>query len=145
MRHTPLDELGEVASVYPELKRATPMSRDERLTRWAALLDRLTGQRLATLYGTEFHVGPTLDAMRNDGSPISVAYGDPLLRAEGLNGDTYGDAKRFFELTDWQLHDILCHCHFGRDVSAATSASRVRAAIGGTLGLVDRIRRALSG
>jgi hypothetical protein len=140
MRHTTLDELGELANVYPELQRARPMTRDERLTRWAELLDGLSGQRLATLHGTEYQVGPTLDAMRSDGSPISVAFGDPLLRAEGLKGDTYGDAKRFFELTDWQLHDILCHCHFGRDVSAATSASRVRAAIGGTPGLVGRIR-----
>jgi hypothetical protein len=145
MRHTPLDELGEVAGVYPELKRTPPMSRDERLTRWAALLDRLSRRRLATLRGTEYHVGPLLDAMRSDGSAISVAFGDPLFRAEGLKGDTYGDAKRFFELTDWQLHDILCHCHFGSDVSAATSASRVRAAIGGTPGLVDRFRRVFGG
>ncbi|HET7714338.1 MAG TPA: hypothetical protein VFK86_01815 [Bauldia sp.] len=140
MRHTTLAELGEVAKVHPEEKCARPMSRAERLARWAELLDRHAGERLATLHGTEYHSGQTRDAMRADGSPISVAFSDPVLRAEGLGGDSYGDAKRFFEVTDWQLHDILCHCHYGKDVSAATSAQRVRAAMVGAPGVVDRFR-----
>ena len=140
MRHTPLDELGEVAKVYPQPKRAIPMSRGERLARWAELLDRWPERRVATLTGTEYQFGTALDAMRSPGSSITVAFEDPTLRAEGLKGDTYGDAKRFFELTDWQLHDILCHCHFGAEVSAATAASRVRTAIQGGPGLVGRVR-----
>ena len=130
--------LAKSPEVYAESKRAIPMSRSERLTRWAELLDRWPERRLATLTGTEYQLGAALDAMRNSGSPITVAFEDPTLRAEGLKSDTYGDAKRFFELTDWQLHDILCHCHFGVDVSAATAASRVRAAIEGGSGLAGR-------
>lgn len=145
MRHTPLDELGEVAKVYPEVERATPMTRAERLARWAELLDRWPERRLATLMGTEYQIGATLSAMRSDGSPITVAFEDPALRAEGLKNDTYGEAKRFFELTDWQLHDILCHCHFGADMSAAAAASRVRSAIEGGPGFVGRVRHLLSG
>jgi hypothetical protein len=53
--------------------------------------------------------------MRGDGSPISVAFEDPVLRAAGLENDNYGEAKRFFELTDGQLHEIICYCHFRRD------------------------------
>jgi hypothetical protein len=60
--------------------------------------------------------------MRSDGSPISVAFADPVLRAAGLENDSYGEAKRFFELTDRQLHKIICYCHFGATVNAATAA-----------------------
>jgi hypothetical protein len=47
-------------------------------------------------------------AMRSDSSPISVAFADPVLRAAGLENDSYGEAKRFFKLTDRQLHKIIC-------------------------------------
>jgi hypothetical protein len=35
-------------------------------------------------------------------------------------------AKRFFELTDRQLHRIICYCQFGATVSAATAAHHLR-------------------
>jgi hypothetical protein len=69
--------------------------------------------------------------MRGDSSPISVAFEDPVLRATGLESDSYGEAKRFFELSDRQLHEIICYCHFGRTVNAATAARHIRAAITG--------------
>jgi hypothetical protein len=40
------------------------------------------------------------DALRATDSPISVAFADPILRAAGLKDDTYGEAERFFEITD---------------------------------------------
>jgi hypothetical protein len=46
----------------------------------------------------------------------------PLLRAAGLENDTYGEAKRFFELSDGQLHRIVCYT-----VSAARTARYTRA------------------
>ncbi len=128
MKHTPLDQLGEFATVFPEQRRASPMSRRERLNRWAELLERKPQRRLTTLTGTEYQSGETRDAMYGIGSAISVAFEDPLLRAEGLTGDTYGDAKRFFQLSDWQLHDIVCHCHFGAETTASAAARRVRSA-----------------
>jgi hypothetical protein len=70
--------------------------------------------------------------MHSVGSPFSVAFDDPVLRAEGLTGDSYGDAKRFFELTDRQLHNIVCYCHLGASTSAEAAAGRVRAAVGGS-------------
>ncbi|MDP9812634.1 hypothetical protein J2W42_005504 [Rhizobium tibeticum] len=54
------------------------------------------------------------DAKR--GFPIAVAYEDAVFRAEGLSDDTYGEAKRFFELSDWQLHRFVCSCHSGTTV-----------------------------
>ena len=45
------------------------------------------------------------DEMRGDDTPISLAFRNPVLRASGMTNDTYGEAKRFFELSDGQLHD----------------------------------------
>ncbi|TGR74211.1 hypothetical protein EN836_33420, partial [Mesorhizobium sp. M1C.F.Ca.ET.193.01.1.1] len=56
---------------------------------------------------------------------------DPLLRAAGLRSDTYGEAKRFFELSDWQLHDVVCSCHTGATMQASWAAARVRRIIRG--------------
>ncbi|TJX31685.1 MAG: hypothetical protein E5W21_30815, partial [Mesorhizobium sp.] len=65
-------------------------------------------------------------AARADGSPISVALEDPLLKAAGLRNDTYGEALRFFELSDWQLHEIVCSCHVGATMQSKWAAARVR-------------------
>ncbi len=126
MKHTPLDQLTAVAKTYPEPTRPA-LTRSERLERWAMLLEREPDRRLRTFSGTEYEPARTRDGLQTTGSPISVAYEDPVLRAEGLRNDTYGEAKRFFELRDHQLHAIVCYCHFGPSVTAAVSARCVRA------------------
>ena len=63
--------------------------------------------------------------MRADDSPISVAFEDAVLRAEGLSDDTYGEATRFFDLSNRELHNIVCYCHLGRTMTAETAALRV--------------------
>jgi hypothetical protein len=132
MKHTSTEELKRVADVYPERLRDTVMSRAERLARWAELLEAEPARRLNTLHETEFQLGARQSELRADDSPITVAFSDPFLRAAGLKNDTYGEAKRFFEITDWQLHDILCYCHYGVSMTAATAARGVRAALAGT-------------
>ena len=67
--------------------------------------------------------------MRHSNSPISVAFGDPVLRAAGLRDDTYGEAQRFFGLSDTQLHNIVCFCRSGDLISATAAGYGVRAAI----------------
>jgi hypothetical protein len=111
MKHQTLDKLQEVAEVTAEQRPA--LTRAERLERWAELLEREPDRRLATLHQTEYQPIGVRETMRSAGSPISVAFEDPILRAEGLKDDSYGEAKRFFELTDGQLHEVLCYCHFG--------------------------------
>ena len=123
MEHKTLEQLERVAVVHPDQPRP-PMTRAERLERWAQLLEREPQRQLATLHGTEFRLWTARDQMRSEGSPISVASDDPVLRAEGLTGDTYGEARRFFELSDWQLHEVLCYCHAGTSMSAAAAARR---------------------
>ena len=84
--------------------------------------------------------------MRGDGSPISVAFEDPVLRAAGLENDSYGEAKRFFELTDRQLHKVICYCHFGATVNAATAAYHIRKALAGRQrGMFARLREMFVG
>jgi hypothetical protein len=129
MKHHALEQLQSVAEVDQDYPRQA-MSRNERLERWAELLERNPDRRLATLHQTEYRPARERAAMRSNGSPISVAFADPVLRAAGLKDDSYGEAKRFFELTDHQLHRVICYCHFGETLSAATAAHYIRKALG---------------
>ena len=102
------------------------LSRSERLERWAVALERLGEARLRTLRETEHHHYDDRLKLREDGSPLTVAFEEPVLRSAGLKDDTFGEAARFFNLSDWELHNVLCYCHFGDTVSAREVASRVR-------------------
>ena len=64
--------------------------------------------------------------LRVDHSPLSVAFEDPMLRAEGLGDDRLGDAIRFFQLTQWQAHELFCECHSSQPVTPAEIANRAR-------------------
>jgi hypothetical protein len=130
MKHQTLEQLQNVAEVDRGYRRQA-MSRSERLERWAELLERNPDRRLWTLHQTEYQPAEARATMRGDGSPISAAFEDPVLHAAGLENDSYGEAKRFFELTDRQLHEIICYCHFGATVNAVTAAHHIRAAITG--------------
>ncbi|MDM9645370.1 hypothetical protein [Rhizobium sp. S163] len=142
MKHLTLDELRAVAGI--ETRAISSMSASERLERWAELLERNPHWRLSTLHQTEFQSANSRDTMRADNSPLSVAFNDPLLRSEGLEGDTYGEAKRSFGLEDAQLHEIICYCHFGASVPAASAAREVRAILSPPpAGLFERLRRVI--
>ena len=130
MKHQTLEQLQVVAEVDPGYPKT--MSRIERLVRWAELLEANPERRLSTLHQTEYQAASAREIMRGDDTPISIAFRDPVLRAAGLKSDSYGEAKRIFELTDGQLHEVICYCHFGTTVSAATAAHHVRAAVAGT-------------
>ncbi len=130
MRHQTLDQLHKVAEIQTE-PSSRGMDRTQRLQRWAELLERQPARLLSALPGTEYYPLQERDLMRCHGSPLSVAFEDPLLRTEGLQNDSYWEAKRFFELSDGQLHNIVCHCHVGETMHASRAALCVRAAIGG--------------
>jgi hypothetical protein len=126
MKHhelTQLKALGRVDREYP----GQVLSRAERLERWTELLEQNPERLLTTLHETEFKPAAVRAVMRCDNSAISVAFSDPLLRSAGLKNDTYGEAKRFFELSDGQLHRIVCFCHFGMTASASSTARYIRA------------------
>lgn len=127
MRHQRIEDLGADAALS-EIK-SLDLTRRERLERWAELLEREPSRRLKALWRVEFVREQERASMRADESPMAVAFADPILRAAGLDGDTLGDAEKFFELSSAQAHDLLCDCHYVGRMDGETVARRVRAAI----------------
>ena len=126
MKLKTLEELKQVAQVRPPLKRDR-MSKRRRLERWAEVLELAPQRCLRSLYETEYTSPRRRYALREDNSPLTVAFEDPVLRAEGLESDRYGDAINFFELSDNELHYIVCYCHHGPTMKPKAVACRVRA------------------
>jgi hypothetical protein len=122
MKYQNLEQIALEADVHPGIG----MSRRERLERWAELLERQPNRRLSTIEGTEFGSRREREAKRADRSPLTVAFEDPALRAEGLRGDRVGDAVEFFDLSHDEVHRLVCYCHYGQTVAPGTVATRVR-------------------
>jgi hypothetical protein len=147
MRRQSLKQVQKTANVYHRLPQIDLSTQRGRLERWNELLRQEPVRLLTTFTNTEYLSPELRDRLRCDDSPISVAFADPLMREAGLSGDTYGDAKRFFGLTDRQLHRIVCYCHHGAQTYAAGIACQIRAAypsMGGSR-LLSRIWRAIAG
>jgi len=126
--------------------QAHPVKPINRLERWAELLETDPKRRLSTLRGTEWLSPERRDASRAEGSAIALALEDPILRAEGLQDDTYGEAKRFFGLRDCDMHLILCYCHYGESTSAHSAAVAVRSVMSAAKGgFLTKIKTWLSG
>lgn len=125
MEHRRLAELSDLADLKP-LARTPVLLRRERLDRWAELLEEKADRLVATLEEIESKQASERRALRADGSAITVAFNDPLLRSAGLLGDTFGDAVDFFELSEHDAHMILCSCHGGAVMRAEDAARRVR-------------------
>jgi hypothetical protein len=124
MQHKTLDEVGQIAKISPEMPR--PMSRRERLERWATVLERLDRKPLKSLMRVEFLTEDERSLLRDDNTPLSIAYGDPVLREDGLASDRYGDNLAFFELTRDEAHYLVCDCHYHGSMTASEVAGRVR-------------------
>jgi hypothetical protein len=144
MEYKTSDELEQIAERHADVAAST-MSREQRLLRWAELLRADSERNLRTLHGTEYQTASVRDGMREDDSPISVAFADPVLRFQGMADDTYGEAKRFFDLTDRELHHILCHCHVGDTMSAGAAAARITTIATPPSGIIGQAWRALAG
>jgi len=128
MEHKTLDKVRDVAEILPSWLSPRPLSKSERLQRWAEALERENGRRLKTLFEIEYAPPVKRSALRADDSLLTVAFNDPRLRAEGLAGDTVGDAVAFFSVSERELHDIVCFCHHGSTIAADTAAAQIRAA-----------------
>jgi hypothetical protein len=114
------------AEILPGWLSARQMSKAERLDCWAAALDREGDRQLNTLFQLEYLPSARRAQLRADESLLSVAFADPRLRAEGLAGDTMGDAVAFFGVSERALHDIVCFCHHGPAITARTAAAQIR-------------------
>src|SRR5262249_4949243 len=125
MEHKTLDEMRDVADVLRTWQGPRPLSKSQRLELWAEALEREGAKRLNTLFEIEYMSPEERAALRVDDSALTVAFNDPRLRAEGLAGDTVGDAIAFFEVSEIELHDILCFCHHGATMAADAAAVRI--------------------
>lgn len=147
MEHKSREQLRQVAAYRDVRPHTSPMSKAERLERWAQLLDERGDRSLRAFSGIEFWAAAIRHAARCSGSPLEIAFADPVLRDDGLRDDSYGEARRFFELTDWELHYIVCDCHYGARPAGRTVARRVRGAIPRVpgAGMLGRVWRLLAG
>jgi hypothetical protein len=123
MQYQRLDQVRAHAAVA---EARPPMTREQRLRRWADVLKRAGPRPLEALRWVEFYAEPERRRLRRDGSPVALAFNDPVLRAEGLAGDTLGDAQLFFGLSDDEAHQLLCDCHYQGTLTGRTAARRVR-------------------
>ena len=102
------------------------MSREERLERWAIVLERFDAP-LAPFRDVEFLPAEQRCQLRTAGSPLALAYDDPVLRHAGLPSDRFGDGAAFFGLSRFQAHRLLCSCGYVGTMRASEVARRVRA------------------
>ena len=146
MEYKTVEQLARVAEIRVEQVPTPVLSQSQRLERWAELLEAQPDRRLNTLHGTEYESDTTRDALRCANSPISVAFDDPVLRAIGLKDDTYGEAKRFFGISDRELHEVLCYCHYGAAMLAESAARAIRRVVARAShpGVFTRMRQALA-
>jgi len=126
MKFQTIEQARKLAAVLPG-ETVAAMSCSEKLLRWAECLDRHATGRLRLLHGTEYVRGLRRAGLREDNSPLAIAYRDPLLRALGLAGDTYEDARRCFGISHAALHEVVCSCHYaGGSAPPGTIATRIR-------------------
>ena len=127
MEYRTLAEARQVATLHDAVPGTTvaPMSRDEKLERWAELLERQEVP-LNSLHRIEYITRTERSGLRANHSALSIAFADPVLCAQGLKDDSYGEVLRFFDLTDDEAHYILCYCHCGHTSEGRHLAQRVR-------------------
>jgi hypothetical protein len=124
MEHRTSADLEGFAAVI----RPQELSKTELLERWALALEKRKGARLCTLRETEHKPVKERSALHQENSPLTVAFEDPVLRSAGLRSDRLGEVARFFGLSHWQLHELVCNCHFG-DTRGRRGGSGTRAAL----------------
>ena len=116
MQHLQQDQLMAMA-------QPIPMSRDDKLERWATLVER-SSEPVRNFHGLEYQSQDKLDQLSAPNSAFAIAAGDPVLKEAGLIGDKVGDGMRFFELSKTDVHDLSCDC-FGH-ISNRRMANRIR-------------------
>lgn len=130
MEHRHVDELNRIADVRDEadVELVYPVlaTYKERMIYWADLLAREPGRPLVSLNEIEFVPRYARARLRMNGSAIEVAFQDPVLRANGLQSDTFGAARAFFGLSQHRLHKLVCACVNGVVSPSARIALKVR-------------------
>lgn len=125
MEQRTIAEVAKSAQVFSTAETARAQRR-ERLERLARLLEEHDGP-VQMLTQIEYLRRAERLLLRRDGSPLTIAYKDPVFRAQGLAGDRLGDAMTFFALDDREAHHLFCDCHYRTGVSSQVIGAQVRA------------------
>jgi hypothetical protein len=104
-----------------------PMSRYDRLERWAIVLECAPATTLTPFQDVEFLPVSARAGLQAPNSPLAIAYADPVLRRAGLDSDRFGDGSAFFDLTRYQAHRVLCSCGYIGTMQSSEVARRIRA------------------
>jgi hypothetical protein len=133
VKYEHVDELESKAAIFASKTGVRKLSRRERIERWASLLEQHQG-RLAAFAGTEYLSYEARRTLRLDNSPLALAFGDPILRNDGLSSDTLGEGTAYFGLSERKAHRLLCDCHYSGTMTGKGVASRLRSATEPRLG-----------
>jgi hypothetical protein len=111
MKQRTINQLAEIARVSPADCPKWALRR-RRLSRLSRLLET-DGTPVRLFTTLECYRGSERLGLRQPGSPLALAYGDPIFRREGLKGDSIGDGIAFFGLSMREAHALLCDCGYG--------------------------------
>jgi hypothetical protein len=126
MKHPTLHDVDvDVTPFAADALSPATLTRAQKRDRWAQILEAHRG-RVRAFDSIELVRPPRRGAMRADGSAVALAFADPVLRRAGLTGDSYADARGFFDLSHGDMHRLLCRCHIGASEPASATAARVR-------------------
>jgi hypothetical protein len=134
MKYQSVSELRSASEVRSTVPR--PVTRAERIERWAMLLEANPDRQIHTLSEIETKNERQRDVLRANNSALTVAFEDPVLQSEGLKSDTLADAITFFGLSKCDAHYVLCSCLNGQTMTAGAAASKVRGLAGEGVSLV---------
>lgn len=126
MERRPIDQIARTARVS---RADCPdwMLRRQRLERLAGLIQ--AAEKPVRLFITmECYAKKERLALRHDGSPLTIAFKDPLFRQEGLAGDSVREGMAFFRLSLREAHALLCDCGYGGVMRMGASLNNLVAA-----------------
>jgi hypothetical protein len=124
MLHGTRDTIERRATVTQTPPPTTPA---ERLAHWATVLERSPERMLVSLPEVEHRPPEERAGVRIDGSALTLAMADPVLRQAGLTGDHFGQALDFFGLSEHEAHNLLCSCRNGGTQRAIAVADGIHA------------------
>lgn len=125
MKHETLDALKSRAELHSSHDEITRMSRRERLRRWADVLEMHPGP-LRPFFRIEYLTPTERRELRGEDTPLTVAFDDPILRADGLHSDRLGDGLAYFQIPEHVGHRLLCDCHYNGTMTGGNVAARLR-------------------
>jgi hypothetical protein len=105
------------------LAQPLPMSRDDKLECWAALIER-SSDEVFIFHRLEYMSQSDLDRLSHPRSAFAATAGDQVLKEAGLTSDTVGNCMKFFELSKDDVHAFSCDCT--GHISTHRMASRIR-------------------